>query len=710
MMNRPAFGRISAIISLLTFLCAVGRAESAAPKSPEITLVMEPVRYVAINGDAAQFRAHHWMSTSYAGGVKEFSFEDELPDGVSISMEGHAIPNNGDYGGELKLTKEELGYLLFDYKQFRKYYNASGGVFNGFSVLSSNDTDKDLSLNIGEFSAEAGLRRENLPELTLNYTREFKTGTKSRLSWTSVTVGPTASGGSPDVLRKIGPSWQEIDEIVDKFDIKAEDDFAGFNWQAEQGWEYVRSRNTRQEKYLSNTPNGASGSNSDQRIRDQVTEPRSDLITTVLGLNRWFMKDKLYTSSGYRFSQINSRELENIFEYDQNGRIRSFSNAEQVRDAHSDNLFTTNTWVGNVTAYLMKTFSVSTKTKVESIERTSASTYPKDRRNGATLGTDASPIVPDGIMDQVDVSENQNKMINVGEGVYLRFTGIPRTAIYNEYEFQQTRNKLYEDRRSNSAGEVFNREDISHMYRGSGVLGASFIPWDTVTLTSDVRHREDQINYNHVHYSNDSTSGAKSVFIDGQYIQTDELSTKIRLKPCRWFQPSFRYQYQNKGYETWGLSDSDNRQESGITSHIYTVDIVIQPTDSLLTTTSFSTQRGRMFTPADNKNPSTPLIPTYNFDVLTALFSAEYAFKEDLVLTGITQWSDAGDFNNLGGILSYGADYTEFDLSVGLRWTPKKDMTIEPKYSYYRYDPSPDLEVGGYNASVISLDVNFKWG
>lgn len=696
------------IFSIFIFM-GESHAASEIAKSPEIVLALEPARYAFVNGDAAQFRAHHWMSTGYSGGVKEFSLEDEFSEDTKLLAEGHAIPANGDYGGELKLTKEEWGYLLFEYQQFRKYYNSSGGLYGAFRDLASSDTDRYLALNIGEFSAEAGLRREDIPEITLNYTREFKQGTKSRLSWTSVTEGPTTAGVTPtsNILRKIGPSWQEVDEIVDRFDAKAEDELYGFHWNAEQGWEFVRSRNTREEQNLSNTATPASGSNADQKVRDQVTDIRAALITTILGLDKWSAKDKLFISSKYRFSQLNSRELENIFEYDQRGILTNFSNPEQVRDAHSDNLFTSNTWVANIVSLLLEPLSINSKFKMESIGRRSSSTYPKDSSPNNANGSSK----PNGVIDTSDVSENQEKIANFGESISLRFHGLPRTAIYNEYEFQQTRSNLYEDRQSATAGEVFNRQSITHMRRASGVLGVHLVPWDMVTLTANARHREDDIRYNNVRYTQPTASGAKSVFIDGQAIETDELTSSIKLRPCRWFEPAFRYQFQNKGFETWGLPDSDNDQESGMTSHIYTIDVVIQPTNELLTTTSLSVQKAKVFTPSSLSTSSGDAhIPTYNADVLSFLFSAEYALKEDLVLTGLAQWSDAGDFNNLGGNISYGADYTQLDLSAGFRWTPKKDMVIEPKYSYYRYDPSPDLDLGGYNASVVSLDVQFTWG
>jgi hypothetical protein len=60
------------------------------------------------------------------------------------------------------------------------------------------------------------------------------------------------------------------------------------------------------------------------------------------------------------------------------------------------------------------------------------------------------------------------------------------------------------------------------------------------------------------------------------------------------------------------------------------------------------------------------------------------------------------DFSSTG--LPLGADYHQVDLMVGIKWSPTKYLTVEPKYSFYRYHPNQEVEFDDYNAHVLWLD------
>ena len=676
------------------FLSPAFLGAEEAPDKMNTTLDLNPARYSFVKGDAGKFEAHHWIKTGYAGGVDEFKLEDSLPGDTSLRMEARGIFDEHDVTGSLKLKKDDWAFLNAEYKEFEKFYDTTGGFYRPFSQFNSVDIDKDLRLDIKKIEIETGVLLENLPDITLVYEGEFKKGAKSRLTWASVTEGAVA--------RKTAPSFQEIDEEAHRLEIKADDKLFDFDWTASQAWETVRSRTMREEKQFSDT---TAASNVDQKIRDQFQEPRSDAMTSLLGLQRWFSRDKFFVSGNYRFAQINTRELENIFEVDQNRVLTNFSGAEQVRDAHADNLLTSHTWVGSLFTSLFQPLTLAAKLKMETFHRTSASTYPKDNQPQNNNGTQK----PNGTIDQIDVSENQEKATSYGEGVSLRYNGIPRVALYNEYEFQQTRNNLYEDRQSVTAAEVFNRQVITHVFRGVGTLGAQIMPSDILTLTLQGRHREDDIRYNNVRYTNNNASGAKSVFVDGQFIRTDEASARAAFKLHKWFRPAFRYQLQNKQYSTWGLPNSDVKEQADMISNVYTADVASQLLDNFLTTVSFSYRDEKTFTPA-RFGPYAASIPSYNGDVYTWLACSVYELTSDLSLSTTLQHTWADNFQDLGGQeMTYYADFESTDLTLGCRWNPKKDLSVEPKYSFYQYRANPDSESGNYNAHVLWLEVRFAW-
>ncbi len=684
----------SGFLLMLSLSNSLLAGDSAETKTDPIdfSLTADPARYTFIDGDSSKFRALHWMDDGFAFGVKDFKLNKEFSNDVSLESEGHVIPEDGDYSGSAHFKKDDIAYLNFDYSEFRKYYSNAGGLYRPFVNLAQNYTDKELALNIGKFGVEAGLSIKNMPDITLDYERDFKEGTKSRLSWASVTDNAPGVGAS--TVRKIAPSWQQIDEITDSFGAKLDDTVAGFNWNAEQRWEFTRANDMREEKQLDTVVSGSPDANA--KIRDLYQSPRTDLLTTLLGVNRWFWKEKIYVSGDYRFSQVDSHELDNLNELTGNGVLHNFANPKQWVNAFADNHYISQTGVMSFMTTLLNPITAITRFKVEAINRRSESTTPQD----------ISPAVPDGSIDQIDVANNQDKRMSYGESVSFRYGGIPHVSIYNDYDFQQVRDDLYMNLTSASAATTLNRQELDHMYRGSGTLGAQIFPLNHVTLTAQVRHKLDDIHYNHLFNNGGDTS---LTFIDKQSTATDEFETRVSWKPVRWFQPTFRYQLQDKRYTAWGLPNDDVSVGTALISNIYTWDLSSQPVDDLLLTASFSFQDGKIITP-DRSTGLASAIPTFNFDSYTTLFSAEYALTKDIILTGTADYIRAANFQDFSIIgMPYGADFHQVDLTLGCSWKLNKDLSLEPKYSWYQYSAN-EAEIGSYNAHTFWLEAKINWG
>ena len=433
-MRAIRFWLVAVIVVSGTYLG--GRVVSAADSEISVTTV--PMSYVFVNKNGGKFSAHHWMKEGYVGGVKEFSGHATLSDGTTVSGEGHALIDANDIGTELSIKKEQLGFLDFDYSEFRKYFDTHAEAYRRFTTLQAPDTDKDLRLNIGKFGFETGLTLENLPELGFSYEREFKNGAKSRLTWTAVQESADA--------RKTGPSWQEIDETVDSFSLKAHQEVAGFNIHGEQRWEQARSENLREEDNLSTT----SGANTVIHRQNQV--PISNLLTTTLGGERSFLNDKVFVSSGYNFSHIKNSEFETVAEYDDTGALHNYTYPEQEPNNHANSHYDSHVWVENLVITPWKALSLGTKLRSEVIKRHSNSTRNHDSYKTDTLGNSNAP---DGVIDYTDYNLADTKAMRWGEQFSVRFSGIPRTALYTELELEQTRLLLREDEKTRDIPIIF---------------------------------------------------------------------------------------------------------------------------------------------------------------------------------------------------------------------------------------------------------------
>lgn len=667
----------------LSLGAGIGEAADA-----DLAISVLPVRYSFVDGDAEKFRAHHWMKDGYVGGLEDFSAHFTMPDGTTVSSEAHALIDQNDLGASLSIKKDRLGFVDLDFAEFRKYYDGTGGVHRRFSTLQVNETDKALALDLGKLELETGLTLEGWPALTFLYEREFKDGAKSRLTWTAVKEAAET--------RNIGPAWQDIDEIVDTFALQTTHELAGFSLKGEQRWEFVRTETFREERNLSTT-----GAAADQKIRRQDQAPEATLMTTTLEGQRWFLNDKAFFDSAYRFAHMDTREFESLLEFDENGNPRSFANPKNKPNARADNDYDTHTWVGSVLVMPWDWLSLSSKLKSEVMKRESNSTYPSET-------TDP----PDGTINTTELSLTDNHAVRWGEALSLRFTGIPRTALYTELELEQTRILMREDRRSlagqsaSDANEAFNRETVTDVRRGAWTLGGQAAPSPALNLTAHVRHRRNNNDYDDQRESAPGSSTARSAFIDEQNVHTNEFATRATLRPCRWFRSSFRYQLREDDYFT--RVEAEPVVETGARSHIYTLDVSLQPWRELTTTASFSRQNAATTTPA--RLASSANTPTFNADVSTWLLSTDYTPKPNVTLTNTLLYSRADNFNDFAGAgLPLGADFYRWDVTTGLKWALTEQTSIGADYAFYTYNPNENVESGEYHAHLLWLEGSLKF-
>ena len=680
------------LLFVLPFILAAGPSRLDAAAAPEISIAAEPLRYSFVEGDSEKFRMHQWVKDRYVGGIREFSLgENNAVDGISLETEGRALIDENDLKGELSLKKKGAGFFHLDYAEFSRFYDGTGGFYYPFTALAANELDKDLELEIGRLSLEVGLTFENFPEIVFFYEREFRDGAKSRLTWTAVKEGA--------VTRSIGPSWQEIDEIVDIFGVRARREIRGVELKGEQRWEIVRSEMTREERFLATT-----GVAADKKIRVQNQDPRTTMMTTTLEAERWSQSEKVFTGAAYRFYHLNNQEVENIFEMDENRNPTNFANPKQIRGARADNDYDAHTWVGTLMVLPWPSVGIITKLKSEVIRRESNSTYPSD----------TTPAAPDGIINNIEQSANDGKLLRWGEAVTLRFTGIPRTALYGELELEQVRNWLSEDRQSlagqsaSNANEVFSRETLTPILKEVWTLGTQTSPWPFLNVTTHLRQRRTRNDYDDTRETDPGANTARSAFIDEQRILTSELATRITLIPCPRVRPSFRYQLRADDYAT--RAENEAAVETDMTSHIYTVDLALQALNDLWVTASFSRQNAWVASPAGSA-VSPANTPRFNAGVSTWLFSADYLLRPELSFNSTAQYSRARNFNDFTGSgLPLGAAFDEVDVTAGLKWSVQKDVAIEPKYGFYHYQPNSGSEFGRYTAHVIWLELSLGWG
>ncbi len=677
------------ILPVFLALCAFGGRFLFA-EEPKIMVDGAPLRYAFVEGDANKFREQNWIREGYAGGIQEFSLEQKnLPQDLSVSMEGHAIVEDNDYEAHVLVEKKNLGFTKFEYQEFSKFFDDTGGVYAPFTSLRVNSLGRDLELAIGHLRVEAGLVREGLPKISAAYERRFKDGAKSRLSWTPVREGA--------VTREIGPSFQEIREVVDSVEIKAEHTLKGIEIKNEERWEWVDTELSREEKNLATTGVAADG-----KIRVQTQNPKSKLFSTTTALQKWFREDRFFSGGAYHFLHMSNSEIENIFEMNKDRAIFNFANPKQIRNARADNEYDAHTWVGSLMFVPWKPFSVTTNVRTEVMDRSGNSSYPQD----TTLGT------PDGIINNTEISRTEDRVGQVGESLSLRYTGIPHTALYNEFEFEQVRNWLSEDRHSlagqsaSNGNEAFGRETITHTSRGIWTIGGQFLPCRFADLFAHFRIHRNNNDFDDKRETQPGASTSKSAFFDALNIQTEEFTTHLALKPFPWLRPSVRYQFQMRDYMA-RVEDLES-VTTEMDSHIFNFDVSLQPRKNWLIVSGVSPQYAWVETPA--RFFGTGGAPRFQANIWTWFFNMSCNLNESVSLTNNFEFATADNFNDhTEGGLPLGAAYHQLNLSSSINWSITKHIGLQLEYSFYRYAADERVSSGDYYANLIALKTKVDW-
>ncbi|PIQ89437.1 MAG: hypothetical protein COV72_03130, partial [Candidatus Omnitrophica bacterium CG11_big_fil_rev_8_21_14_0_20_42_13] len=257
----------------------------------------------SIKGDREKFEEDHWMSRNPMAGVTNYRYATQLNDKDRLELEGSAIVGNNDYSFDMNLSREGLGSLIFEFEEFRKYYDGSGGYSTVLpSALSSSyprvaELDTDLHLDIGNFMIEGILDTEGLPLITLAYEREYKDGAKSLTSWSTVESGALDP--------KSYPTFLELDEIVDVFEIGVSGEIRNVQASLDQTVEHAEIEMQK----INNLTVGNTGSFSS--IRTKYENIDYDQYNTVLRLSKE-INDKLFSSFGMMFNHYIGGSIEAI--------------------------------------------------------------------------------------------------------------------------------------------------------------------------------------------------------------------------------------------------------------------------------------------------------------------------------------------------------------------------------------------------------------
>ena len=682
--------RIIIIITLsfaLPLLFGISLVHAGVSEAGGNGTITPSILAMSLTGDSKKFQEDHWVANNVQGGVSDYNYINEDGHGGSIVVDGRAIAGNNDYLFNFDLKKEGIGSLTFDFKQFRKYYDGTGGFFSNFgptaaSITTFSEINRELFLDIGNFKIEGTLSKEENTKCTFLYEREYRQGTKSLTSWGTVTEGGTS--------RNILPTFLETDEIVDKFEMRIEHTTpSGVEVSAEQGYEKVRVANQKVNNRTLNLDTGLFSS-----VRYKYENLNSDIYTTILRISKE-LNERVFLSIAFLEDYNVGKTEEVITDTLTTSTAENHPlNPDKVRQNQVSIL-------PKATILLFENLTMDTGLKWEGVKTKAVGTYNKNR---------ATATVTDEFVD-LEVKKDDT---HLGETIGLKYDGIRDVIFYADGEIEQQLRNENESQRAfgpNPSGtDNFSRDQNILSLDYDTVLGAKWYPMQKVNITTECKYKHGTRDYTFLSTtkSGDVVGGYRGFLDEIEYTSYKPL-VMFNYKPFRWLTCNFRYALDTTVYGV-RTPAAPATEKAQYLAHIYSVGTTLTPKDCLYMTLFYEYKQASTETQANGNGGSVERAPTYNANFRTLSASCGYSPVKSYTITGSYSFSNADNFNDFVNIgLPLGLDNFSQDASIGIEKKIRPDCSIEFKYDFMQYGETSNGGIDDYEAHLFYTGLKMKF-
>ncbi len=655
--------------------------DETAPSKTQIEFAPS-VSWMTVKGDERKFRELNWYREGWNGGAGEFRVRQKLDSNKRFEMSGHALRD--DYKLTLSLESRDSLFIRGGFEQFRKYYDDSGGYYAPYGGPIPS-LGRDLYLDIGKAWIEAGGITPFGLQLTAGYEYHFKDGEKSLTQWQ-----PTGPGTDP---KAILPASKAIDEKLHVLRLDAGYDYASVRLEDSFRYEFydLDTRNTTTRTLAADTAFS-------QRIHERHEQHNLANAFTVESQ----LRDWLLLSAGYLFTHTDGESSFRTTPVDASGAALTGGpawNAPNLTLEQTAHVFNANAQLG---LWEQMTFSAGVQTE-----------WSRQHMFGAINLDEVDLTFPNGITNFPGRGSGDYDRFTAEEKFVLRNTQIPFTVLYGEARFRQETIRQIES--LNTAEDTstfnFNRDtDVSRLwalYR----TGFQISPWTRVSLNAyyQYRHRDDDFDHN-VDERPFSTDLGYPAFITARETSTDEIGSKLVIRPASWLKTTFSYRLISTDYQTTVQTiptfSGGGMLSGNYDAHIYSFNTVLTPWRRLYLFSTFSLQDSRTVTAA-NGNPS---VAPFRGQVYSVMSSASYLLNNltDLSLGYDFSHADFSQPNQTAG-LPLGIDYQSHGVRAGIGRIFWKRFAARLEYAWSYYDEPSSGHYNDFTAHGVFAMLRMKW-
>jgi hypothetical protein len=674
-------------MTLMAGLPAAPAAEPAAEsEKPKAGTAEAPIEYrnwfdvsvgiITINGDDAQFARRKQMPEGVFGGVESFHWEQDVGKRGLFTIDGRGLVDHHDYAVRLELSHPDQGFVRAGYREFRTWYDGSGGFFpaNGQWIELYDD---ELELDRGEIWFEAGLRRPGIPEFTVRYEHQFREGLKDSTIWGDSNLTGGLGG------RGLVPSYLRIDETRDIFQFDAKHTFGktdvGLGLRYELG-DQDNSRNMRRRPM-----------ESADRYVSQTDKVDTELFN-VHAFTTTRFNDAILFTTGYSFTSLDTDTSgSRIYGQGYEPLYDPLYARRQPRDegyfglAGGANL---NQYVLNLNLMFTPWANVyivpSVRIEKQDIDAQSAFTET-NVGNGPAFTSSQEELA----------AFSERDLVDVAEALEIRYTGLTNWVLYARANWMQGEgNQLEREILLLTGTSDLLRDTDFNRFMQKYAVGANWYPLRRLNLAVQYYHKTRNEDYGHREDSTPNRAGNRyPAFLTAHDFTTDDTNFRLTWRPQNNLTLVSRYDFQLSTIDMTGAA-LDPVQSSEVTTHILSQSVSWTPLPRIYLQGSINYVMDQTDTPAAGVS-STNLVPNAANDYWTTTATAGFVIdnKTDLQLQYFFYRAD-NFADNSEATQPYGVGAEEHSITATLmrRLSPRLHWTL--RYGFFNYR---DQTSGGHN-------------
>lgn len=643
----------------------------------------------SLDGSRPAFQKAQQFNKGGYLGIEDLYLTKALNDDTTLTLKGRALAGNHDYLFDLLITKDEVGYLKFGYKEYRVWFNGLGGYFppNGFNLQLYNE---DLSIDRSNLWFEAGFTPEDKVNFVLRYDLFTRQGTKDSTSWGDTNL--TGSAGTRGLL----PSFYRIDETRHQLTAVLSQQRPSDNW--EVGLRYDKGDYT----------------NSRNEMR-RATESSERAITHKEGRDY-----DLFQVRGSYVNKINEKVM--VTTAIARTKIDSNLSGTRIYGPDYDSLYDA-TWA-NRQQRDEGFINLSGETEVKQTVATISAMYQPDENWSIVPALRLEQIDSDSMAEFVETNFTSARVAdnteleslsdrswkNISESIEARYKGIRNVALNFKAELVQATGDLTEqeiDEPGTPAESISIDRDTD--FKRSSQKYAATANWYVTPGASVAIQYYYKVRQNDYRSTRDNTNPALNsgdrypAFVANQDFETNDFNARLSWRASSMMRTVTRYDYQISTVRTQDINLAPG-ESARMTSHIISETVSLNPLNRWYIQGTVNYVWDQLTTPAVSlTGAAANRVKNSDANYMNFTLGTGYAIDEgsDIYLD-YSHYRAINDFqDNSADSVAYGTQARTHQ--AGLTWFHRLDRrtSVTLRYAYAKSTDDAIGNLGDYEAHMV---------